>query len=119
MFALLSVWIALGAFATTIATVATTWSGKETAVTILPYTYALSLTFAAGVLWACRHRQAHEPGVAGQRLQAVAAILINAVAITVLLIAANGIVYGLAGLAVEIGFLWFCYWAYRRVVLRQ
>lgn len=116
MIALLSVWIAIGALVTTIVTAATHWGGRETAMMLLPYTYALSATLAAAVLWAYRKRRGQEPGVAGQRTQAVAAIGINTVALAILLVFANGWLYGVAGLAIEIVFLAACYWGYTRVV---
>lgn len=116
MFALLSVWIALGALLTTVVMALTHWSGREAVITVLPYTFALSVTFAAGVLWAYRGREASDAGVAGQRLQAIAAIAINTVALAILLIFVNGALYGPLGLAIEIVFLWICYWGYTRVV---
>ncbi len=116
MFAVAAVWIALGALATTVYVALWPSPEAEPVVTLMPWTYALSITFAAGVLWGLRKRGADEPGVAGQRMQAFVAIGLNAVAVTILLIAANGIVYGLAGLAVEIGFLAICWWLYTRVI---
>lgn len=116
MFAVAAVWIALGALVTTIYVAVRPSADAEPVVTLMPWTYALSCTFAAGVLWGLRRRAADEPGVAGQRLQAVAAILLTAVAVTILLIAANGVWYGLAGLGIEIGFLAICWWLYTRVI---
>ena len=49
-------------------------------------------------------------------MQAVAAIAINTIALTVLLIFVNGALYGPLGLAIEIAFLWVCYWGYTRLV---
>ncbi|MFQ5424053.1 MAG: hypothetical protein ACE5F9_08735 [Phycisphaerae bacterium] len=116
MFALLSVWMALGALVTTVVTVATDWPGKEPVVTLLPYTYALAATLAAGVLWAFRQRAADDPGVAGQRLQAMAAIVLIAIALAILLIWANGWFYGLAGWVIEVVFLAICHRGYLRIV---
>lgn len=116
MIALFSVWIALGALATTIVMAATHWGGRETAMMLLPYTYALSSTLAAGVLWGLRKRGADETGVAGQRIQSMAAITTNTLALAILLVFANGWLYGFAGLAIEIAFLAVCYWGYTRVV---
>lgn len=116
MFALLSVWIALGALITTVVMALTHWTGRETVITILPFTFALSVTFAAGVLWAFRERGAAESGVAAQRLQAVVAIAVNTLALTILLVFVNGALYGPLGLAIEIGFLSICYWGYTRLV---
>jgi hypothetical protein len=119
MLALLSVWIALGAWATTVVTMATSWSGKEAVMTLLPYTYALSITLSSAVLWALRRRPSSEHGVAGQRIQSFVAILINSVSVMILLISANGFRYGMAGLLIEIGFLALCYKAYTKLVLRE
>ncbi len=116
MYALLSVWIALGALVTTVVMATTRLSGRDAVITALPYTFAFSVTLAAGVLWAFREREAADAGVAGQRLQAVAAIAINTIALTVLLIFVNGALYGPLGLAIEIAFLWICYWGYTRLV---
>ncbi len=119
MFAVLSVWIALGALVTTIYVVLRPAGGAEAVVTLLPYTIALSVTFAAGVLWALRARRAEEPGVAGQRLQSVAAIVLNSISFALLLFALQKPQHALIGLALEAAFLTFCYWAYRRVILRE
>ena len=119
MLALLSVWIALGALATTIVTMAATWGGKESVMTLLPYTYALSITLASAVLWGLRNRPASEQGVVGQRGQSFIAIIINGTSLTILLVAANGILYGLAGLTIEIAFLALCYKGYKKLVLRE
>ncbi len=119
MFAVFSVWIALGALITTIYVVVRPAGGAEAVVTLLPYTIALSCTFAAGVLWALRTRRADEPGVAGQRLQAFAAITFNGLSFAILLFALQKPQHALIGLALEAAFLTFCYWAYRRVILRE
>ncbi len=116
MFALLSVWMALGALVTTVVTVVTDWPGKEPVVTLLPYTYALAATLAAGVLWAFRQRPADDAGVAGQRSQAMAAIVLIAIALAILLIWANGWFYGLAGWVIELVFLAICHRGYLRIV---
>jgi len=119
MFAVLSVWIALGALLTTIIVVLRPSVGVESVVTLLPYTIALSATFAAAVLWALRNRRTDEPGVAGQRLQAIAAIMLNSISFAILLFALQKPQHALIGLALEAAFLTFCYWAYRRVILRE
>lgn len=119
MTAILSVWIALGSLLTTIFVVLNIDASAEIVLTLLPWTYALACTLAAAQLWGLRKRRADEPGVGPRRLQAVVAIGLCAIALTILLVAANGPLYGLAGLAIEIGFLAFCYWGYRRVVLRE
>lgn len=119
MTAVLSVWIALGAFITTIVVFAYPWTGREAVITLLPYTIALSTTLAAAVLWALRHRPASEPGVAGRRLQAWTAIGLNSLSFAISLFALQAPQYALAGLAIEFGFLWICWWSYKRVVLRE
>ena len=119
MFAILAVWIALGALITTIIVVLLPDQSAETVVTLLPYTIALSATLAAGVLWAFRKRDVDEPGVAGQRTQATAALIMNSLSFAILLFALQDFQYALIGLAVEGGFLWFCWWGYRRVVLQE
>lgn len=119
MFAVLSVWIALGALITTLVVVIRPIEGVEAVVTLLPYTIALSATFAAAVLWALRRRRADEPGVAGQRLQAVAAIALNSLSFATLLFALQKPHHAVLGLVIEAVFLGFCYWAYRRVVLSE
>lgn len=119
MVAVLSVWIALGALLTSIVVVTFPRPGADAVVTLLPYTIALSATLAAAVLWTLRGRPASEAGVSGQRLQAVAAIALNAVTFAVLLFALQSPGHALIGLVLEASFLAFCYWAYRRVVLRE
>lgn len=119
MTAVLSVWIALGALVTTVFVVFNADARPEVVVTLLPWTYALACTLAAAQLWGLRGRRPDEPGIAPRRLQAAVAIGLSVVALTILLIAANGVVFGLAGLAIEIGFLALCYWGYRRVVLHE
>ena len=78
MAALLSVWIALGALVTALLLVFTRFGGKESVLTLLPYTVAFSTTLAAAILWAHRKKPSTETTVNGQRLQAVAAIALNA-----------------------------------------
>lgn len=119
MVAVLAVWLALGALVTTVAVVVRPSGGAEAVVTLLPYTLAFSATLAAAVLWGLRGRRASEPGVAGQRLQAGCAIAINSLSFAILLFALQTAVHAVFGLVLEGGFLAFCYWAYRRVVLRE
>lgn len=119
MFALLSVWIALGAFITSIVMVFWRSPDRESVVTLLPYTIALSATLAAGVLWGLRWKNNKEPGVPGQRLQAVAAIVFNSLTFAVLLVWLHGIVDALLGLALEGVFLCFVYWLYTRILVPQ
>ncbi len=117
MLALLSVWIALGAFVTSIIVVFARVGDKEPVVTLLPYTIAFSATLAAGVLWAFRKRDLAEPGAGGRRLQAFAAIAINSLTFAVLLFWLHGIVKGLLGLLLEGVFLCVVYWLYTRVLV--
>lgn len=119
MFALLSVWIGLGALVISVAVVFYHGTDRETVVTLLPYTVAFSATLAAGVLWALRKRPATEPGISGQRVQAVAAIIINSLTFAVLLVWLHGVVDGLLGIVVEGGFLCFVYWFYTRVLVPE
>lgn len=119
MSAVLSVWIALGALITSVAVVCWPTAGADAVVTLLPYTLALSATLAAAVLWGLRHRRPDEPGVAGQRMQAVASIVLNSLSFAILLFALQKPIHALMGLALEAAFLTFCYWAYRRVILRE
>ena len=119
MFAVLSVWIALGALLTTIVVTLLPREGADAVVTLLPYTYALSCTFAAGVLWALRRRPADEAGVTGQRAQAFTAIGLNGLSFAILLFALQSPLHALAGLVLEISFLSVCWWSYRRVVLQE
>lgn len=116
MFALLAVWIALGALITTILVVVMPDRQAETVITLLPYTIAFSATLAAGVLWAFRKRPTSESGVAGQRLQAFAALVFNGISFAILLFALQDAQYAVAGLAIEAGFLWICWRGYTRVV---
>lgn len=117
MFALLSVWISLGALVTSIVMVLWRSPDRESVVTLLPYTIALSATLAAGVLWGLRRKKKDEPGVAGQRLQAVAAIAFNSLTFAVMLVWLHGVVDGLLGLIVEGVFLCFVYWLYTRILV--
>jgi len=119
MLALLAVWIALGAFLTTLTVVAFPWAGAESVVTLLPYTIALSATFAAATLWAFRQRRPDEPGVSARRMQAFAAIALNGLSFAVLLFALQDPQYAVLGLAIEIGFLWICWKGYKRIVMRE
>lgn len=119
MASLLSVWIALGALITSLLVVFTHLTGKENVLTLLPYTMALSATLAAAVLWAHRRKTAAEPGVAGQRVQSIAAIALNALTFAVLLFWLHGPLKGLAGLALEAAFLIFIYWLYTRVLVPE
>lgn len=117
MFALISVWIALGALVTSVVLIFHRDASLEIVLTLLPYTVAFSATLAAGVLWGLRRRRRDEPGVAGQRLQALAAIVLDSLAFSVLLVWLHGIIDGLLGVAVEGGFLCFVYWLYTRVLV--
>ena len=119
MFAIFAVWIALGALITSIVVVLLPDESAETVVTLLPYTIAFSATLAAGVLWAFRNRPQDEPGVAGQRMQSIAALVMNSLSFTILLFALQDFHYAVVGLMVEAGFLWFCWWGYRRFVLYE
>lgn len=119
MFALLSVWIALGALVTSIVVVFWRAEDRESVVTLLPYTLAFSATLAAGVLWGLRKRKNNEPGVAGQRLQSIASIVVNSLTFAVLLVWLHGVVDGLLGLIVEGVFLCFVYWLYTRVLVPE
>lgn len=119
MAALLAVWIALGAVVTVIVAAATRWGGREAVMTLLPYTIAFAATLAASSLWRLRGRKAGEAGVGGQRSQAWIALALCTTALAALLIWANGWLFGLAGLAIELGFLTVCYWGYTRVVLHE
>lgn len=119
MIAILSVWIALGALITSIVIICWPTAGADAVVTLLPYTIALSATLAAAVLWGLRGRRPDELGVAGQRLQAVASIVLNSISFALLLFALQTPIHALMGLALEAAFLTFCYWAYRRVILRE
>ncbi|MFQ5411442.1 MAG: hypothetical protein ACE5EC_04070 [Phycisphaerae bacterium] len=116
MYAIASVWIALGALITTIALILIPDRSAEQVVTLLPYTLAFSATLAAGVLWAFRKRKDADAAVAGQRLQAIAALLINSLSFAILLFTLLEAKYALAGLVLEYGFLWVCWWLYIRIV---
>jgi len=116
MYAIASVWIALGALITTIALILIPDESAEQVVTLLPYTLAFSATLAAGVLWAFRGRKDADTAVAGQRLQAVVALLINSLSFAILLFTLLEAKYALAGLVLEYGFLWVCWWLYIRIV---
>lgn len=117
MLALLSVWIALGALIVSVAVVFYQADDRETVVTLLPYTIALSATFAAAVLWGLRKAPRDEPGVSGQRLQAVASIVLNSMTFAVLLVWLHGFIDATLGLLLEGGFLIFVYWLYTRVLV--
>ena len=119
MFALLSAWIALGAFVTSLLLVFTRLGGKEAVMTLLPYTVAVSVTLAAAVLWAFRKRPVGDPGIAGQRLQALAAIALNSLTFAILLFWINGITNGFLGLVLEYSFLYVIYWLYTRVLVPE
>jgi len=119
MFAIASVWIALGALLTTVVVVVMPDRSAEMVVTLLPYTIAFSATLAAGVLWAFRKRPAAEPGVGGQRAQAVASLLMNSLSFAILLFALNDVGHALLGLVIEFGFLWLCWKGYVRIVLAE
>lgn len=119
MASLLSVWIALGALLTSLLVIFTNLTGKESVLTLLPYTIALSATLAAAALWANRKQPPADPGVAGQRLQSVAAIALNSLTFAILLFWLHGITKGLAGLALEGGFLLVIYWLYTRVLVPE
>lgn len=117
MAALLAVWVALGAFITTLVVVFVRVGEKGPVVTLLPYTIAFSATLAAGVLWAYRRRSHAEAGVAGRRMQAVAAIVLNGLTFAVLLFWLHGAVKGVLGLLLECVFLSVVYWLYTRVLV--
>jgi len=119
MFAVLSVWIALGAFITSIVVILLPSEGAEPVVTLLPYTIALSATLAAGVLWRLRTRPDEEPGVSGQRLQAVASLFINSMTFAILLFSLLDPWYALAAMLIEYGFLYVCWLLYTRIVMRK
>ena len=117
MIAVFSVWIALGCLVTALLTVFRPDAGADSVVTLLMYTIAASATLAAGVLWALRKRPADEAGVAGQRLQAFAALLIDSVTFALILFALLSWKNALMALGLEYGFLWICWYGYSRVVL--
>lgn len=117
MFAILSVWIALGALVTTVLILFRQDASVEIVITLLPYTIALSATLAAGVLWALRRRGTTEPGVAGQRVQATAALVLDSLSFAILLFALQDVEFAVVGLIVEFGFLGVCWWIYTRVLV--
>lgn len=117
MFSILSVWIALGCFITALLTVFRPDAGADSVVTLLMYTIAASATLAAGVLWGLRKRSASDAGVAGQRIQALVALLINSVTFALILFALLDWRNALMALAIEYAFLWICWYGYSRVVL--
>lgn len=119
MLALLSVWIALGCLIT--AGVLCFWRGPdlEAVLTIMPYTVALSVTLASAVLWGLRKDRSNDAAVAGRRLQAVAAILLNSLTFAILLVLLHGVVDAAIGIVVEFAFLAFVYWFYTRVLVRE
>ncbi len=119
MFALAAVWIALGVLITTIIVVVFPDRGVETVVTLLPYTIAFSATLASAVLWIFRKRAANEPGIAGQRLQALAALVIDSISFAILLFALQDFRFAVTGLIIEAGFLYVCWWGYTRIVLAE
>lgn len=117
MFALLSVWIALGAFVTSIALVFWKSADREAVATLLPYTIALSATFASGVLWGLRKAPKDEAGVGGQRTQAMAALVINSLTFAVMLVWLHGFFDATLGLLLEGAFLCLIYWLYTRILV--
>ncbi len=119
MFAVLSVWIALGALVTTVIVIARPDATADRVVTLLMYTIALSATLAAGVLWALRRRPGDEPGVAGQRLQSVASLGLNSLTFAVILFALLPPGYAVAALTIEYVFLYGCWLLYTRVLMRR
>ena len=100
MFALLSVWIALGAFITSIALVFWKSDDREAVATLLPYTIALSATFAAGVLWGLRKAKREEAGVPGQRTQALTALILESLPWAIVLVWLHGVGEATLGLLV-------------------
>lgn len=119
MFAVLSVWIALGALVTSVIVIFRPDHGADLVVTLLQYTIALSATLAAGVLWWLRTRPADEPGVAGQRLQALASLLINSLTFAILLFSLLEPVYALTAMVIEYVFLYITWLLYTRIVMRK
>lgn len=117
VFALLSVWIALGAFVTSIALVFLKSADREAVATLLPYTIALSATFASGVLWGLRKAAKDEAGVGGQRTQALAALVINSLTFAVMLVWLHGFFDATLGLLLEGAFLCLIYWLYTRILV--
>jgi hypothetical protein len=117
MIALFSVWLALGCLLTSITVAIFRRDNPEAVLTILPYTIALSVTMAAAVLWGHRQFRGDDPQIAGQRLQAVAAIAMNSLSFAILLVVLHGIGDAAKGLGVEGGFLIFVYWLYTRVLV--
>lgn len=119
MFAVLAVWIALGALVTSIIVIFRPDQGADLVVTLLQYTIALSATLAACVLWWLRTRNTDEPGVAGQRQQAVVALLINSLTFAVLLFALLNPLQALLAMVIEYSFLYTCWLLYARFVMRK
>lgn len=119
MIAVLSVWIALGALLTSIVLIFFPDGSAESVVTLLPYTITLSATLASAVLWALRSREAAEPGVGGQRLQALAALVINSMTFAIMLFSLLDPLYALAAMAIEYVFLYICWLLYTRIVMRK
>ena len=119
MIALFSVWLALGCLLSSIAVAIFRREDPEAVLTILPYTIALSVTLAAAVLWGHRKYRGDDRQIAGQRLQAVAAIAINSLSFAILLVLLHGFADAAKGVALEGGFLVFVYWLYTRVLVRE
>lgn len=117
MFALLSVWIALGAFITSIALVLWKSDDREAVATLLPYTIALSATFAAGVLWGLRKAKRDEAGVPGQRAQALTSLILNSLTFAIMLVWLHGFVDATLGVLLEGTFLCVIYWLYTRILV--
>ncbi|MBX3394201.1 MAG: hypothetical protein KF841_02420 [Phycisphaerae bacterium] len=120
MIAIIAVWTALGAMVTTCVVLLVPTRNSfdtEAVITLLPYTIAFSATLAAAVLWSLRKCRADEPGVAGQRLQAIASLAINSLTFAILLFALQDFQFAVVGLVVEFGFLYVCYWGYTRVLV--
>src|SRR5262245_41942129 len=109
MFALLSVWMALGCLITSLALVFLRASGKESVATILPYTVAFSAALAAAVLWGLRSNRSRDAAIVGQRLQAVVSLGLNSLTFAIMLVWLHGWVDATLGLIVEFGFLAFVY----------
>lgn len=119
MFAVLSVWIALGALVMSIITIFRPDRSADLVVTLLQYTIALSATLAACVLWWLRTREADEPGVSGQRLQAIVALVINSLTFAILLFALLDPLQALLAMVIEYTFLYTCWLLYARIVLQK
>lgn len=120
MIAIFAVWTALGAMVTTLVVLMLPTGNRfdtEAVITLLPYTIAFSATLAAAVLWSHRRSRAEEPGVAGQRMQAIVSLVINSLSFAILLFALQDFQFAVVGLVVEFGFLYVCYWGYTRVLV--